>query len=116
MSHALVLSRGGTIPGVADLADLTAEDFRPLLHDEFALGNGAQGEHNGGGVSSEVELVEVTEIPREPGGRAPFSLVFQGGPEQTLPQGIYRVEHPELGALEIFLVPIAADRYEAVFT
>jgi hypothetical protein len=61
-------------------------------------------------------LIEVTEIPRGPGGRAPFSLVFEGGPDPPLPQGIYRVEHDALGALEIFLVPIAADRYEAVFT
>jgi hypothetical protein len=37
-------------------------------------------------------------------------------PDPPLPQRIYRVEHAELGAIEIFLVPIAADRYEAVFT
>jgi hypothetical protein len=64
----------------------------------------------------EVELAEVTELPREPGGRAPFSLVFRGGPTPPLPQRIYRVEHAALGTIEIFLVPIAADRYEAVFT
>jgi hypothetical protein len=60
--------------------------------------------------------VDVTEIPREPGGRAPFSLVFTGGPEPPLPQRTYRVEHERLGAMEIFLVPIAPGRYEAVFT
>jgi hypothetical protein len=102
--------------GVADLADLTAEDFRPLLHERFGLTGGAQGGHNGGDVSFEVELVEVTVIPRDPNGRAPFSLEFQGDPEHTLPQGIYKVEHERLGALEIFLVPIARGRYEAVFT
>jgi hypothetical protein len=101
---------------MADLADLTAEDFRPLLHERFALSGGAQSEHNGGAVSFEVELVEVTVIPREPNGRAPFSLEFQGDPAFTLAQGIYRVEHERLGALEIFLVPIAHGRYEAVFT
>jgi len=58
----------------------------------------------------------VTEIPREPGGRAPFSLVFQGGPTPPVPQRIHRVEHRALGALEVFLVPIGPDRYEAVFT
>ena len=83
---------------------LTAESFRPHLHEQFRLD------------SHPVELVEVTEIPREPGGRAPFSLVFQGGPSPPLPQRIYPVEHPELGAMDIFLVPIAPDRYEAVFT
>ena len=107
----------GTIYSVTDLADLTAEDFRPVLHERFVLSGGAGSEHNGGAVSFEVELVEVNEIPREPGGRAPFSLVFQGGdPELTLPQRIYRVEHAQLGALDIFLVPIAPGRYEAVFT
>ena len=63
-----------------------------------------------------AELVEVTAIPRESGGRAPFSLVFEGGPSQPLPQAIYPVHHERLGAMEIFLVPIARDRYEAVFT
>jgi hypothetical protein len=100
---------------MTDLADLTAEDFRPLLHERFVL-SGARGEHNGGDVSFEVELVEVNEIPREPGGRAPFSIVFQGDAEPTLPQRIYRIEQAQLGALDIFLVPIAPGRYEAVFT
>ena len=61
-------------------------------------------------------MVEVTEIAREPGGRAPFSLIFRGGPSPPFPQQIYRVEHEVLGAIEIFLVPIATDSYEAVFT
>jgi hypothetical protein len=92
-----------------DLDALTAADFEPHLNDRFRL------------VADEaepfaLELVEVTEIEREPGGRAPFSLVFQGGPDPPLPQRIYRVEHEQLGTIEIFLVPIAADRYEAVFT
>jgi hypothetical protein len=91
------------------LEDLTVDQFRPVLHDGFGIAPD-------GAPAFEVELVEVTEIPREPGGRAPFSLVFQGGPDPPLPQGIYRVEHDELGELDIFLVPIAADRYEAVFT
>jgi hypothetical protein len=91
------------------LEALTLEDFRPLLHDRFRI---APDE----GPAFEVELIEVTEIPREPGGRTPFSLVFQGGPNPPLPQQIYRVEHEKLGELDIFLVPIAVDRYEAVFT
>ena len=91
------------------LATLTAADFAPLRGDRFRIAPGDE-------PPFDAPLVEVTEIPREPGGRAPFSLVFQGGPNPPLPQRIYRVEHDELGAIEIFLVPIAADRYEAVFT
>jgi hypothetical protein len=94
---------------VADLERLTVDDFAPLLHERFRVDPGDR-------PAFELELVEVTEIPREPGGRAPFSLVFQGGPSPPLPQRSYAVEHERLGALEIFLVPIAADRYEAVFT
>ena len=89
---------------MADLDTLTAADFRPLLHQRFRL------------AELDAELVEVTEIEREPGGRAPFSLVFEGGPAPPLPQGIHAVRHDELGAIEIFLVPIAPGRYEAVFT
>ena len=92
-----------------DLESLTLDDFAPLLHERFRVDPEE-------GPPFEVELVEVSEIAREPGGRAPFSVVFEGGPSPPLPQRIYRVEHDGLGALEIFLVPIAADRYEAVFT
>ena len=88
---------------------LTVDDFRQLQGDRFRIAPD-------GAPAFDVELVEVTEIPREPGGRTPFSLVFQGGPNPPLEQRIYRVEHDRLGELEIFLVPIAIDRYEAVFT
>ncbi len=88
---------------------LTIEDFRRLLHDRFRVVPDDT-------AAFEVELVEVTEIPREPGGRAPFSLVFRGGPNPPLPQRIYRVEHDKLGELDLFLVPIAVDQYEAIFT
>lgn len=91
------------------LEDLTIDDFRPLLNQHFRIAPDEAPEF-------EVELVEVTEIPREPGGRAPFSLVFRGGPNPPLPQRIYRVEHEKLGELDIFLVPLAADQYQAVFT
>lgn len=90
---------------MSDLDALTVADFEPLIHQRFRLA-----------TRFDIELAEVSEIPREPGGRAPFSLVFEGGPTPPLPQGIYSVQHDDLGALEIFLVPIAADRYEAVFT
>ena len=91
------------------LEKLTVDDFRPLEGERFRV---APDDAD----AFEVELVEVTEIPREPGGRAPFSLVFQGGPNPPLPQRIYRIEHEKLGELEIFLVPIAVDRYQAVFS
>src|SRR5215210_52918 len=91
------------------LDTLTVDQFRERLHDRFRI-------ESGDGSAFDVELVDVTEVPREAGGRAPFSLVFRGGPSPPLEQRIYRVEIEKLGAIEIFLVPIAGDRYEAVFT
>jgi len=94
---------------VGSLESLSVAEFAPLRGDRFRIAPE-------GSPPFDVELVEVTETPREPGGRAPFSLEFQGGPNPPLPQRIYRVEHDDLGAIEIFLVPIASDRYEAVFS
>ena len=52
--------------------------------------------------------------------RPPFSIVFLEPAAEVLPQAIYRFDHDELGAFELFVVPIARDadgtRYEAVFT
>jgi hypothetical protein len=51
----------------------------------------------------------------------PYSLLFHGPCDPQLPQQIFRLEHAELGALDIFLVPLGPDRggqkmcYEAVF-
>jgi hypothetical protein len=92
-----------------DLQTLTAADFVPFHGESFrVLSEDAP--------PFEVELIEVSEGAGGAASRAQFSLVFRGGPDPPLPQRIYRVEHERLGALEIFLVPIAVDRYEAVFT
>lgn len=51
--------------------------------------------------------------------RAPFALTFHSRPNLRLPQRIYRLEHPTLGALELFLVQTGVDakssQFEAVF-
>jgi hypothetical protein len=47
-----------------------------------------------------------------------FSLLFHGPAEPWWPQGIFRVEHADLGTEDVFLVPLGPDdrgmRYEAV--
>ena len=72
-----------------------------------------------------TRLIAVTPAPggstaRGPAGRTPFSLVFRSPPGAPLPQRIYRLQHEELGALDLFLVPIGPDEvgmcYEAVFS
>ena len=91
------------------LETFTAETFKPLLHERFALVDGDR--------RVDLELVDVTESAAPGANRSvQFSIVFSGPSEPILPQAIYGLEHPELGAFELFLVPIAAGRYEAVFT
>ena len=69
-----------------------------------------------------LELTEVRALGHQP--RAPrpdpFALTFTGPPDRALRQQTYRLAHPVLGELEIFLVPIGPDAegrltYEAVF-
>jgi hypothetical protein len=92
--------------GVAELSD-----FRAALDTPFALADGV-----------ELRLTEAEPNgSRAPGSeRDPFRLAFLGPPDPVLPQRIYRLEHAGLGALDIFLVPIARDAegttYEAIFS
>ncbi|MBF0611984.1 MAG: hypothetical protein HQL55_12760 [Magnetococcales bacterium] len=53
--------------------------------------------------------------------RTPFALSFQGTRNRYCPQGLYTLTHPEVGAVELFLVPLAFDKdtvdyfYHALF-
>jgi hypothetical protein len=98
---------------VSSLEALTAATFARLRGDRFRIAPGDSPDF-------EVELVHVTEGAAEGPSRTQFALVFRGGPDPPLRQRIYRLEHDELGALDLFLVPLGPDelgqRYEAVFT
>ena len=48
--------------------------------------------------------------------RVPFSLVFNAPGGELLPQQIFTLRHPEIGELEVFLVPLGPGVYEAVFS
>lgn len=94
------------------LASLTREDFASRIGEVFAL-RGEDGELS-------LRLTEAKPLAARAGaGREPFALLFQGPVAPRLAQGIQPLEHPQLGRLEIFLVPVGADeegaRYEAVF-
>ncbi|PLY01012.1 MAG: hypothetical protein C0623_06370 [Desulfuromonas sp.] len=90
--------------------------FEPHLGELFQLGSDDA-------ALLQVKLVEVNSLgskPQENELREPFSLVFKDEQEESLPQGIYALNHEKLGQLDIFLVPIGPARedgflYEAVF-
>ena len=96
------------------LDKLTIDDFRSRIGDAFRVVVDDQ-------QYFEAQLSEVNELGTGvPGGRNPFSLIWRAAAEVVVPQRIYRIEHDQLGALDIFLVPLGPEggamRYEAVFT
>lgn len=93
----------------------TMERFEPLLGQAFEIGDGTG--------TLRVTLVEVTNLREAQGAgmrSRQFSLVWRGPPGARLPQKIYTMTHPQIGAVDLFLVTIRTDdegtRYEAVFT
>lgn len=69
-----------------------------------------------------MTLVEVKPLPVHPYPgmlREPFSLLFRSQSPVVLPQRMYKLRNAQMGALELFLVPVARDTqgilYQAVF-
>jgi hypothetical protein len=96
------------------LENLTKDHWADQLNQTFRLDSGME-------EPLEVRLVEVKSLGSARNGqREPFSLLFQAPREPLLDQGIYTVQHPALGMLGLFLVPLGPDGdglyYEAVFT
>lgn len=96
------------------LDKVTKDTFEPRKGETFRLTDEAAGE-----VELKLASVQGTGLQ----GKAPreqFSLHFHGPREPLLPQQIYHLENAEMGALDLFLVPVARDdegtTYEAVFT
>lgn len=98
------------------LDKLQSSDFLPALNTLFRV-------RLDGIEPIDLELVQVKELG--PGSttemRAPFSLLFLGPvSSQYLLQHTYRLEHEQMGVMELFIVPLGPEkgrmRYEAIFT
>jgi len=94
---------------------LQSADFLPHLNQMFRI-------QLEGIEPIDLELASVTEVgeARSAEHRRPFSLIFLGPvSSQYLVQHIYRLEHPQMGALDLFLVPLGPEQgrmqYEAIF-
>ncbi len=96
------------------LEHLTSQEFSACLNQKFVI-------HLESAEKLEVDLIQVEDLgdAAESKRRRPFSVIFRGAPEYVLPQQIYPIEHPKMGTLELFIVPIGPDdvgmRFEAVF-
>jgi hypothetical protein len=99
-----------------DLTDVTVETFAGREGQRFWI------EFQDGEL--DLTLASVTPAPdnyASSGKRHPFSVIFHGTLEHVLPQQMWPVKHEELGATEMFLVPVGPDdaaavmRYQAIF-
>lgn len=94
---------------------LTRQDFEALSDSTFRLVAEVPSDFA-------FELDHIRALGGESDAREPFSLVFRGPLEPILAQSLLRLEHSELGTLELFLVPVGPDKdnagivYEAVFS
>jgi hypothetical protein len=66
-----------------------------------------------------LDAVEHLKAYGGPERRPPFSLIFRCADERVLPQHTYSLNHPALGEVSVFLVPIGKDAkgvsYQALF-
>jgi hypothetical protein len=91
--------------------EFTLEMFREHLNSKFRM-------HYDASNVADVELIQVTDL--SPNRRLlQFSVLFLAPSDTPIAQRTYRLTHPHLGELDLFLVPIAKDdrgvHYEAVF-
>ncbi len=94
---------------------LQSSDFLPHLNSNFSV-------RLPGSEPIDLELVAVEGLGEaaSPEYRRPFSLIFLGPvSNQYLPQHTWRLEHAEMGALDIFIVPLGPQngrmQYQAIF-
>ena len=94
-------------------APLTEKEFSKYVNTKFRVK---------GDSPIELELIDVKGYlskPDEETGMERFSVFFVGPLDRFLAQKVYSFEHEQMGAFDLFLVPVSRDengfRYEAVF-
>jgi hypothetical protein len=94
------------------LADLAVTDFEPRKGDTFRL--------RAPDRELELELVEIKRLGESGRTGGAFSLLLRGKRGPYLPQAMYAIDHPALGTMELFIVPIGpvagGNGYEIIFT
>jgi hypothetical protein len=94
------------------VTDLVTGTFEALIGDTFTATPSL------GGAELSLTLSRCDESPHARPDHPAFSLLFHAPGAGHLPQQIFTLEHPELGELDLFLVPLGPDgdrmQYEAV--
>lgn len=93
---------------------VSKEEFAKHLHTKFRV--------SAEGAEADLELDEVVSFQgaaNDPSNMERFSLFFEGPPNVFLQQGVYTLDHEQLGELTLFIVPVERSRggfrYESVF-
>jgi hypothetical protein len=90
---------------------LAPRDFAKHVNSTFQVMNDPGGTYP-------LKLTRLTESKQNPKFQV-FSLYFHGSGDRILPQRIYKLNHANLGEIDLFLVPIGKDQdgvtYEAAF-
>lgn len=94
----------------------TLNDFSSLLGKHFSLGTEA-------GTTFDAKLIEASSAKTRHAlrfRREHYSIVFDIPADIDLIQGQYRITHPHIGSMDLFMVPVDLpakfNRLEAVFT
>ncbi len=99
------------------------KDLTELRHEDCHGEKGKTYTLSHEGKAHTVTLIDIKELgPEWEGCRTPFSLIFEAKGAK-LEQGVYTVEHGNLGTADLLLVPLhpgevdeeEAELYEAVF-
>lgn len=98
------------------LDQLTVDRFEPYVGSSFWVEFPNE-------AKVELQLVRAAKVMESEAAqldRHPFSLYFVGPKSYMLKQHIYRITHPDLEAMEVFVVPVGETaevyQYEVVFT
>jgi hypothetical protein len=106
-----ILNRGGA--GM-DVRSFTYEDFRDHVGTAFGW---RDSDPELRFVLEAAEPIAAHQLPD--GFRAPFRLIFRMADARVFPQHLYRLDHPAIGEVPVFLVPESQDvdgvRYCATF-
>lgn len=103
-----------TKQGMIDLATLDSSILTPLVGQSMIV---RSGEH-----TATLEVTEVrTHAQRHPGAqRDPFTVSFRGVPGLRIAQGVYQLQHPGIGTLEIFITQtgdgVQGSEFESIFS
>ena len=110
------LLKPGRVRKTVRLANATVHDFTDLVGQRFHL-------RTEDGTSVRAKLTEANSPQSRRAlrfRREHFSIVFDVTGDPKLSQGQYRLSHPRIGSMDLFMVPVDLpgqhNRLEAVFT